>query len=150
MPNKSKGVGKIRVGGNFNPQKCKFWYFLPYFSIFTPKFVKFCNFFPKNANLDNFFPKKVHFWKIFHSWKWKYGEIFFHQKFFGRIFTYALHFTIVILSWQIDKESIVDKVHLIKRTFDKLYLIGCLSVVSYNKCSSKYFHWHWPKLNPKL
>ena len=38
------------VGGNFNPKKCKFWYF-------TPKFAKFCNLYPKRCKFWQFFPQ---------------------------------------------------------------------------------------------
>ena len=87
--------GGNKCGGNFSPQKCKFWYFLPYFfPILSPKFANFAIFLQKmliltifsqkSAILKNFPLLKVkNMGKVFHNFFANKGKTYF----FGRIFT---------------------------------------------------------------
>ena len=60
LQNKSRrGWEKIRVGSNFNPKKCKFWYFLPYFFNFYLQICQFWQFIAKKVQILTIFPKKV-------------------------------------------------------------------------------------------
>ena len=112
LPNTSRGGGELRVGGNFNTKKCKFWSFLSYIFQFLspifnlyPKSANFENFSSKNANLDKF-SQKMKFWTIFHFQKWKIWGNFFtffllameKTDYCGRISTYAVSRRLLIIS----------------------------------------------------